>query len=274
MQLRETEERIRAIYGDVLTDTPGVLHVASVWCDGAGDYFALRIGAGTPRSATDVFSLALARARCDAIVTTGRILREEPGLRHALPVALAHWRRERLAKTHAPVSVVLTRRSDLDLAHPLVAPGREGEAFDPGLPRQATIVVTAPAAAAALRARVAAAGDRAGTRVPVEAVGLARPGLRELLTWLRDERGFASACVEAGPSTARDLYDEPLAVDELMLSQLHVPALPVGVCGGAFADLARIERRFALASEHESDEESGRWSFRRLLRRGAFASSG
>ena len=92
----EVAQAIERLYGERLEDEVGVLHVASAWRDETGRLFALRIGPDTPSSATDGFALALARARCDAILSTGKILRDEPGLRHRPdpvdPQGLTAWR--------------------------------------------------------------------------------------------------------------------------------------------------------------------------------------
>lgn len=114
--------RIRELYGDDLLTPSGVLHVTSAWSDSGGRLFTLRIGPNSPASATDFFALELARARVDAIVTTGQILRDEPGLTNELTdPELASWRRERLGKKGPPVTVVLSRRTDLPRSHPLFA---------------------------------------------------------------------------------------------------------------------------------------------------------
>lgn len=242
-----TEQRIRALFGDPLETPPGILHVASAWRDPSGALLSLRIGPRAPRSETDRFCLALARARCDAIVTTGRILREEPGVQHALPPELVRWRRDRLGHDQPPLSVVLTARPDLDPGHPLLR----------GAAR--VLVVSSRDAAPALRAR--ADGARA------EVVARPAPSLRDTLSLLTRERGLASVCIEAGPSSSRDLYDEPIAVDELMLSVFLGPAIEDPVRGAAFVDPRQLARHFLDLHTCERLEESGPWLFRRLVRR-------
>jgi hypothetical protein len=74
--------------------------------------------------------------------------------------------------------------------------------------------------------------------------------------------------VEAGPSSALALYDEPVAVDELWLSIFAGPALPGAARGGAFLPAERIAALFGPpAAEAARDEPSGRWLFRLYLRR-------
>ena len=116
-------QRIRDLYGDDLLRPAGVLHVTSAWREPTtGRLFTLRIGPQSPPSATDAFVLELARARVDALVTTGQILRDEPGLRNDLrdPELIA-WRRHTLGKAAPPLTVVSSRRTDLPPAHPVFA---------------------------------------------------------------------------------------------------------------------------------------------------------
>ena len=258
--------RIRRIFEDDLLAPAGVLHVASAWQDAEGRLFAMRIGPATPRSATDAFVLGVARARCDAIVTTGRILREEPAVRHALPPGLAAWRVRLPGRRPAPLSVVLTARDDLDLAHPLLS-GR-------------ALVVTSRAAAQALVARARAAGREED----LEVVARPAPGLRDLLALLRDERGLTNVCVEAGPATAASLYEASPCVDELLLSIHLGRSLPAGVKGGALPGPEALARAFdarpsplagdaeapsadAALSRFRVEEPSGPWLFCRFRRR-------
>ncbi len=212
--------RIREIYGDDLLAPAGAVHVTSAWSDRDGRLFTLRIGSDTPRSATDFFALELARARTDAIVTTGQILRDEPDLTCDLthPEVVA-WRRERLGKSAPPLTLVVSRGTGLDRSHPLFA---------------ASEVIVRNAS------------------------------LRDSLDWLRDERGITSVAIEAGPSTTRPLYEEPVAVDELMLSLCRVPALPEAVRAGELLELAAFDRLFGQRSECTLEEESGTWSFLRF----------
>src|SRR5262249_10097985 len=128
--IEDCERRIAEIYGSALdlTAASGVLHVTAVARDSAGALQTIALAPGAPHSATDAFVLNLAPARADAIVTTGRILRSEPRLRHAIGedenvACLAGWRRERLGKTSAPLSVVLTGRREVDWRHPLFHQG-------------------------------------------------------------------------------------------------------------------------------------------------------
>jgi hypothetical protein len=82
--------------------------------------------------------------------------------------------------------------------------------------------------------------------------------------WRRCARAAARITVEVGPTAARSLYLEPLAVDELWLAAyLGVP--PEEVVG---EELLAADRLAALlepcAPAFEVEEASGRWRFERL----------
>jgi len=247
-------ERVQALYGEVPGVAAGVVHVTSVWTAPDGCWRSLRIGPETPESAADTLALAAARARADAIVTTGAILRAEPGLDHRLDGLVsgaATWRRESLGLRSPPHSVVLTRRGDLDLDHRLFAAteGASGKVF----------VLTGEDAAAELRARAAGREDR------VVVVARRRPGLRDALAWLRGECAFETVLVEAGVSTATQLYDAPLAVDELLLS-IYCAAPPPAVQGEPFlAPDHPVRVRLSAGGGRATvrEEASGTWRFER-----------
>jgi riboflavin biosynthesis pyrimidine reductase len=247
----ECAARIRSLYGrsaDGLAAPPGVLHVTAVWRDEAGRAFTLRIGPRRPRSETDRFVLDLARARCDAVLTTGRILREEPDLHQVLPADLRTWRRHHRAEADDPVSVVLTGRDDLDFGHPLLA--RASHA----------IVLTSAGTADRLRARASSSGA-AGR---VEIVARREPGALDAIAFLQERR--FSICVEAGPSTTAGLYGASSAVDELMLSVFQGELPDESVRGAESVATEVLERDFVLAGESRREDESGPWSFQRFVR--------
>jgi riboflavin biosynthesis pyrimidine reductase len=239
------DARLRALYGSVPGEV-GVLHVAAVWRAPGGGLHVLRIGPDTPTSDTDAFALSLARSRADAIVTTGRILREEPRVTHEVldipeRIDLGAWRRLRLGRHEPPRSAVLTRGLDLDLDHPLFCAG----------PRP--WILTTPDAAARLAAAAVARG--------IEPLGLDPLDLRHALRALA-QRGMRCISIEAGPETALDLYREPLAIDELMLSVYEGP-LPAPLVGGAFLEPRRLE---ALLPHASAPQRVGAWSFERRTR--------
>jgi riboflavin biosynthesis pyrimidine reductase len=240
------DARLRALYGE-LPGEVGVLHVAAVWRQPGGGLRLLRVGPATPRSATDAFALSLERARVDAIVTTGQILRLEPGLTHALPVPereradLREWRAERLGRSDPARSAVLSSGRALDLDHPLLRAAHR------------PLLLTGPAAASRL-------GEPAARR-GIELVGLEPLDLRSALAALR-ARGLGSLGIEAG-STALELYAEPLAVDELMLSVYEADTLPEAVAGPSF--LAASELAQSLPHVSPGSRE-GAWRFERRSR--------
>jgi hypothetical protein len=165
----------------------------------------IAIGPHSPKSATDFFLLNLARARADAIVTTGKILRDEPAVEHRLqgadgePAALAAWRRERLGKREPPCSVVLTTGREIDLFHPLFR----------SAPR--VIILTGESAAGALRERAASCRGR-GRRA-----ACAEPGRRARLSpyraRLRHHLGRGRAVIHRGAVWADSRGRRAHAVD-------------------------------------------------------------
>jgi riboflavin biosynthesis pyrimidine reductase len=253
-------EQLTSIYGTDPAADRGVLHVVACWSDPADPQRALRVirgGTGSPASATDRFVLSAARARACAIVTTGQILRDEPKLEHRALLrdagsraAIADWRRRAVGLRADARSVVLSSGRALDLAHPIF---RNGTA----------LLFTQLDAAAELRERAKRRG------VSVEVIGRSAAGLGDTLAALRDDRGCQTVLVEAGPSSARDLYtkDAPPLVDELLLSIFEEDTLAADFVGPPLASLVDLEAHFGLrGARFESHEESGRWSFRRLRR--------
>jgi len=251
---RWSEQQIRELYGETfaaeVAGRTGVLHVAAVWRRPDGVLMNLAINDAMPRSRSDKFVLALAEARADAIVTSGRNLRHEPHLVHAIdgPHAgdLAAWRQHVLGRVEPPWTVVLTRRGEVDLAHPIFHSGSRPMVFCTG---------------------TGATRDDAGGR-GVEWVP--RPGgdLRSLIDYLRMERGCQRVLLEVGPSTAAEAYDEPNIVDELLLSICVADRIDKGAEGDPFLSLGRVaEAGLELVSEVERQEESGPWLFRRYGRR-------
>jgi riboflavin biosynthesis pyrimidine reductase len=242
---------LNARLGAVPGAMEGVLHVAAVWRPpGEERNVVLRIGDGTPHSAIDLLLLHVARARAEAIVTTGRILREERAVTHDLQVApgvsvaLHEWRRETLGLAAPPWLLVLTSGRDVDFSHP---------AFD----AWARPVVLCPESAAGeLRRRAA------GTRV--EVVGCVSPSLKTAIGHLRESRGARRISIEAGPSTAVEAYRSPLLIDELVLSVFLAASLPDGVAGGELPGSSEIERLLGpLRGAFAADQESGRWRYER-----------
>lgn len=248
----EVDALLHEVFDHPLTTT-GLLQTVAVYRPRVGAFRVLRITSETPRSAFDQFSLMVARARADAILTTGRNLRLEPEGGHLLegpgtmPEALAAWRRERLGKSKPPHLLVLSR-GDLDLDHPaLQIPAR-------------VFIVTGSEGAFALDSRAADRG--------IEVVALAEPSPAAAVEFLRRELGAATISVEAGPSVARELYD-PVIVDEVQLSILDLPdpsALPGPLRGPFFLSQEELEALFAWSHPFSRRTTDGVWSFQRLER--------
>lgn len=234
MSAAEVDARVRALYGEALGAMEGVLHVVAV----AGSaHRVMRIGPWSPKSEVDFFVLELARARVEAIVITGAILRDEPDLRYGLSPALAAWRREVLGLSRPPWLLVLSR-GEVPLEHPALVPG-------PVRP----LVVTSEEAARELRGRGS-----------IEVVGLGSPSARAALALLA-ERGCGSVSVEAGPKTATGLYDSPMAIDELALS-VYEGELDGRARGGRFLDEGALSERMVRVS----GVRDGEWRFERWVR--------
>lgn len=248
----EIDDLVREVFGHPLTTT-GLLQTVAVYRPRAGAFRVLRISPETPRSAFDQFSLMVARARADAILTTGRNLRLEPVGTHllegpgTLPQALAAWRREALGKSKSPHLLVLSR-GDLDLDHPaLRIPAR-------------VFILTGTEGAFALES---GAADRG-----IEVVALAEPSPAAAVDFLRRELGAATISVEAGPSVARELYD-PVIVDEVQLSILDLPdpaALPGPLRGPFFLGQEELEALFSWSPPFARRTADGVWRFQRLER--------
>ena len=232
----DVSEHAARLFGQDPGPLEGVLHVVACWRAGPDALSVMKIGPEAPRSGDDFFSLNLARARAQAIVVTGKILREEPRLRYDLqgpgdlPAGLAAYRRA-LGLRAPPLLVVLTSGRGLDLGHPALSSWAR------------PVIFTGVEAAARL----------AGS---IRAVGVERPSLRAALGWLAAE-GIRGVSIEAGPSTAMGLYD-PMAVDELALSVFEGD-LPAGVEGGAFLAPSRL----AAVMSRAGGGASGAWAFSR-----------
>lgn len=233
---------LRTLYGrDEFEDEAGVVHVLSAFAQG-DEHRVIRIGPRAPRSETDRFVLGFSRARADAILTTGKILRDEPDLHYDLPephrAGLLAWRSEVHRRVEPPRVVVLTRGLDVEPDHPIFRSWAR------------PILFTTPAGAETWRRH---------TTFPV--VVDPECSARAAISWAQ-RTGLRVVSIEAGPSTALDLYRDPCVIDEVLLSTTDiVPA--AGAAGGAFLSRTALRHVATLCSSHERDEASGRWTFER-----------
>ncbi len=235
--------------------TDGVLHTVAVGDGGAALPVVMRIVAATPKSGHDFFLLNVARARSQAIITTGRILREEPDLDFSLDStrvgagslgrALALYRLSQVGAEPPVVLVLTSGRDPAILGHP----GLEG-AVQP-------LVYTTTEGGRRLASEATARG--------IEVAATESPDVRGAIGELR-RRGLGRISVEAGPSTALDLYSPPVLIDELLLSQFEGGPVPEAVRGRPFLDRERLTASFVLVAECAVDEPSGRWRFARYRR--------
>jgi riboflavin biosynthesis pyrimidine reductase len=249
----DVSRAVRTLYGSDLSGAAGIIHATAVWRSPSGDLVTLKINADTPPSRHDRFVLNLARARADAILTTGRVLREEPSVTpllmgsHDEVAPLVDWRRVVLGKRSLPMALVLTSGRSLDLDHP----------FFRG-PVPATVFTSHDAASEIMPAAL----ERS-----IEVVSHATPSITAAVAFLRKEMGSVTLAIEAGPSTSLQLYRPSLAIDELLLSEFIGPTIPPSVKGAPFLDPGAIEQAFPNRSEpYAVEEPSGPWRFRRWTR--------
>jgi riboflavin biosynthesis pyrimidine reductase len=241
----DVDAELRRMYGADLAHASGVVHVAAVWQAAPDRHVVIAIGEDAPASERDFFALQAARARADAIITTGRNLRAEPALTHDLQGAaapgLTAWRRERLGKEQPPILLVLTSGRDLPVDHPAL--------HATGTP----LLFTSHAGAARL------------PDTPIHVLSVAAPDIRAVIDHLRAS-GCRTILVEAGPSTASALYEPPVAVDELLLSVFH-GALPARAQAPDFVSPAHIRATLPHASADLAVETpSEPWQLVRFLR--------
>jgi riboflavin biosynthesis pyrimidine reductase len=225
------DRRIARLFGvNFEAGDTGVLQVAAIW--GPERRF-MNIRPGSPASETDRFVLSLARARADAIITTGSILRAEPHVTHDIDdVDLRAFRRECLGKKDEPISLVLTSGRDLDGSHPI---------FQSGRARAYTAARSLPG---------------------IGVVHDPSPSLARAIRYLEDERRCQLITLEIGPSATREAFAEPALVTELLLSVFQEPWLDTAYRGGAFPSDEKVHQLFPIQTPpFESREESGRWRF-------------
>ena len=238
-----------ALYGPAATrPVHGVLHVVSA-VEVDGRLHVIKIGPTAPKSEHDWFVLNYWRAHADAIVTTAAIVRAEPALSHELQGAHAAYRSQRLHKSE-PLVAILTRAGDLPLEHPV---WRD---------RARNYVLTTPERATALRASLT-------TRATV--TGIADLDLLRAIDWLFAQ-GARCILIEAGPSTANQLYASGHGVDHLLLSR-YLGGIDPSAIGGPLAAPARLFAGLSRVAATDITEPSGLWRFERWDRPSGAGSS-
>lgn len=247
----------------------GILHVAAI---GARPRAAIAVGASAPHSPTDRFVLGFARARADAVVTTGAILRAEPHLVHRTSetpreeAAWTRWRAEVLRRRTTPILLVLTGSGEVDVAHPALAAS----------PRP--IVWTTKAGWARIgagtgRIDIVVDGVRDGS--PANDRAEASSALSAAIRWLRDSAGAETVVIEAGPRSTQGIYavgskEERgiVAIDELLLSIYGGGSFPA-VPGSELPESETLAAYFSSAGPRTRtrvEEASGPWLFERYRR--------
>lgn len=248
------EEKIRELYKKDLPVTipkakeglPSILHVAAVYEDN-NSYKIIRVDSSkAPRSNEDFFALNLARARVDAIFTSGKVIREEADLSHSLqgPFAksLEEYRTKVLGKASPPYSLIFTRGS----------PDLESSFFDN---KTRPVIYTSTDGYNSLDKKVL---EEKGI---IAKDGGASPTVEEALAYLKEELGVETVSMEAGPSVSNDLYNKSL-VSELMLSIYSGKISPEAI-GNEFVSKKTIEENLILDSL--SNNYDG-WTFKRYSR--------
>lgn len=248
-----TSEDVTILGSEILgvdpASTAGCVQTMATWLDPNGARVALRICAATPRSETDFFLLNLARARADAILTTGNILREEPDVTHALqgpgavPEALADWRRNVLGLRDPPWLLVLSSGRSLPPTHPAFRASVRPVLF---VPEEAAAELS----------------ERFEGIARVE--GVARTGAREAVAWLR-ANGATRLTIEAGPTASSSLYDAPSLVDEVWRSTYQEHELLNDVIGPSLLPDPALDTLLPVRTGGATIREpSGPWFFERL----------
>lgn len=240
----------QALFGSPLDTRPTVSHSFAAW-RAAPDapLTTILINEHAPKSALDFLALHLGRARTDAIVITGKILRDEPHLRYDLRAdrrwgdALVDWRQRRWGLCEPPWLLILTASGDIDFTHPV---------FDGGT---RPLIFTNDRAA---RRKLAAA--------PCPVVSDDAPDIRRAIHHLQLARECESISIEAGPTTARALYERPMLVKELLLSVYLEPTLDERAQGEPLVKLSEVRGVFPRETSTTHTENGQHWSFYRLRR--------
>ena len=240
----------RALFGSPLDTRPAVSHSFAAWRSAPGEPLTtININEHGPKSELDWLALHISRARADGIIITGKILRDEPNLRYDLRAdprwgdALAAWRERRWGICEPPWLLILTASGDIDFDHPVFH----------GWCRP--LIFTSDRTASR---KLAAA--------PVPVISDADPNIRSAIRHLHLGRDCESVSIEAGPSTARTLYERPMVVKELLLSIYQEPELDERAKGEPLVALSEVRRLFHNETSAAHRDAGQHWSFYRLRR--------
>ena len=240
----------RRLFGNALDTRPAVSHSFAAWREAPGQPLTtININEHGPKSELDWLALHISRARADGIIITGKILRDEPNLSYNLRAdprwgdALQSWRERRWGVCDPPWILILTGRGDIDFEHPVF--------HGWGRP----LIFTT---------------DRTATRklaaAPCPVVSDEAPDIRRAIRHLQIARDCECVSIEAGPSTARELYDRPMAVKELLLSVYQEPSLDPRAKGDPLVELSTIRGLFHNETSATHRDAGHHWSFYRLRR--------
>ena len=240
----------RALFGSPLDTRPAVSHSFAAWkAEENAPLTTIRINEHSPKNDLDFLALHIGRARADAILITGKILREEPALTYDLRAdprwgnALLSWRERRWGLCEPPWLLILTSGRDLDFNHPVFH----------GWVRP--LIFTTDRAAAR---KLAAA--------PCPVVADAAPDIRRAIQHLHVARECECVSIEAGPSTVRSLYQRPMAVKELLLSLYLEASLDERARGAPLVTLDEVRQLFRSETSATHRGQGQHWSFHRLRR--------
>jgi hypothetical protein len=240
----------RVLFGSSLDTRPAVSQSFAAWRAAPNQPLTtIEINEHGPKSELDWLALHISRARADGIIITGKILRDEPNLTYTLRAdprwgsALESWRELRWGLFDPPWILILTRRGDIDFEHPVF--------HGWGRP----LIFTT---------------DRTATRklaaAPCPVVSDGAPDIRRAIQHLQLARDCECVSIEAGPSTARELYERPMAVKELLLSVYLEPSLDPRAQGDPLAELSAIRSLFHNETSATHRDAGRHWSFYRLRR--------
>ena len=247
---RSVDRAARALFGSPLDTRPSVSHSFAAWrASPDAPLTTIKINEHGPKSDLDWLALHIARARADGIIITGKILRDEPELSFSLRAdprwgdALESWRVRRWGLCEPPWILILTGSGEIDFEHPVFH----------GWARP--LIFTS---------------DRAATRklaaAPCPVVADEAPDIRRAIRYLQRGRGCECVSIEAGPSTARELYERPMAVKELLLSVYLDPVLDPRAQGDPLGDLSTVRAIFRTETSTTHRDAGQHWSFYRLRR--------